>query len=87
MKLCSGGTHVRDHTANKLVSRVIIPILPSDVTDNGSENQDTAHQIQSDKHVFYVTNRTRNLSDGCEDQSGPVETVDVATEKRVGDVA
>ena len=62
----SGGTHVRDHTA--------------DITDDGSENQDSTHEIESYEEKFNVPDRTRNFTNRGQNQGGPIETVDVTTE-------
>ena len=43
LELGSSGTHVRDHTA--------------DITDDCSENQNTAHEIESDEEELNVSHR------------------------------
>ena len=63
------GAHVGDHAA--------------DVTDDCSEYQDTAHEIEGNEEEFNIPHGAGDLSNGCQDQGRPVETVDVATEQRV----
>ena len=72
LKLCSSSTHVGYHAEiDKLVifsSLIMFTVtLPSDITNDCSENEHTAHQVKGHKQIFYVLYRSRHLNcQSCE---------------------